>query len=52
VFVANCCKSPQIAKIATYAGFADLDFRLRQRAQIFFPDVDELEAPLPTLEVP
>jgi len=32
-FVANCCKSPQIAKIATYAGFADPDFRLRQRAQ-------------------
>jgi hypothetical protein len=27
VFVANRCKLPQIAKIATYAGFADLIFR-------------------------
>jgi len=39
VFVANCCKSPQIAKIATYAGFADPDFRLQQRAQKKNPDV-------------
>ena len=30
VFVANRCKLPQIA---TYAGFADPDFRLQQRAQ-------------------
>ena len=29
VFVANRCKLPQIAEIATYAGFADPDFRLR-----------------------
>jgi hypothetical protein len=33
IFVANRCKSPQNAKIATYAGFADFDFRLQQRAQ-------------------
>jgi len=39
VFVANCCKSPQIAKIATYAGFADPDFRLQQRAQKKNPNV-------------
>ena len=32
VFVVNCCKLLQIAKIATYAGFADLDFRLQQHA--------------------
>ena len=42
MFVTNCYKSPQnrhkIAKIATYAGFADPDFRLRQRAPKKFPD--------------
>ena len=29
-------KLPQIVKIATYAGFADPNFRLQQYAQIFF----------------
>ena len=35
-FVENRRKSPQIAKIATYAGFADPNFRLQQRAQFFY----------------
>ena len=42
MFVANRGKSPQnrhkIAKIVTYAGFADPDFRLRQRALKKFPN--------------
>ena len=42
VFIANRRKSPQTAEIATYAGFADPNFRLQQRAQIFFPNVPYL----------
>ena len=42
VFVANRRKSPQTAEIATYAGFADPNFRLQQRAQKKFPDVINL----------
>ena len=36
VFVANRRKSPQTAEIATYAGFADPNFRSQQCAQNFF----------------
>ena len=39
MFVANCCKSPQIAKIATYVGFADPDFRLQYAPKKKIPDV-------------
>ena len=39
MFVANCCKSPQIAKIATYAGFADPDFRSQYAPKKKIPDV-------------
>jgi len=49
MFIANCCKSPQIAKIATYAGFADPDFRLQQRAQKKNPDVAQNPTPNPFL---
>ena len=41
MFVANCCKSPQIAKIATYAGFADPDFRSQHAPKKKIPNVRE-----------
>ena len=39
MFIANCCKSPQIAKIATYAGFADPDFCSQHVPKKKIPDV-------------
>ncbi len=45
-FVANRRKSLQIAKIATYAGFADPKNQPQQRAQFFFSDVGKDKAVL------